>query len=171
LADLPVTLLFAGPGAAKEDLERQATTMGLGNLVFLPRQPREAMPALWSVCDVALVQVKQADAFRAVIPSKLYEAMAMGLPICFAGPEGEASHLVRALAVGLAVPAEDAPALASAVRTFLEDTVLRSSARAAAIRARVGFSREAQAERTLAVLQQVVQASAKHGTPKGREGL
>lgn len=170
LADVPVTFLFAGPGAAKEDLERQAKLMGLENVVFLPRQPREAMPSLWSVCDLALVQVKDAEAFKAVIPSKIYEAMAMALPICFAGPEGEASDLVRTHCVGLAVPAEDPFALACAVRSFLADEDLRASTQAASRRAREGFSREAQAERTLAVLQRVVEASLRTGVQKGREG-
>ncbi len=157
VTDLPLTFLFAGPGAEKEALEQQATAMGLNNVVFLPRQPRERMPALWSVCDLALVQVKDTEAFRAVIPSKIYEALGMGLPICFAGPGGEASQLVRALKVGLVVPGDDAVALAAAVKVILEDEALVRSFRSAAVQARDQFSREAQALRTLAVFQQVLQ--------------
>lgn len=153
---LPITFVLAGPGAAKEELEQQAGAMGLTNVVFLSRQPREAMPALWSLCDLALVALKDTEVFRTVIPSKMYEAMAMGLPICFSGPEGEASQFVLGHHAGMAIPPEDSTALASAVSRFFLDPVLREGARQGAECARAGFSREAQAAQTLAILEQVV---------------
>ncbi len=161
LASDGVTFLLVGPGAAKEDLERQAHAMGLDNVVFLPRQPREAMPALWGLCDVALVQVKETEVFRTVIPSKLYEAIAMGLPICFAGPDGEASELVRRHGVGLVISSGDATELARAVRAFQNDKALLAASRAASIQARAFYSRTAQAERTLDALRRVVDSWSK----------
>jgi len=151
LAGYPITFLLAGPGAAKEELEKQAQELRLNNVKFLPRQPREAMPALWSQCNVALVHLKNTDLFKTVIPSKMYEAMAMGLPICFAGPEGEATYLIRSKGTGVAIPPEDPKALASAILALREDGETLKRFQAASILARDGFSREDQAERTLAI--------------------
>ena len=64
------------------------------------------MPAVWSLCDVALVHLKDMPAFRDVIPSKMFEAMAMGLPLLLASPDGEARRILEADGAGIWVPAE-----------------------------------------------------------------
>ena len=58
-------------------------------------QPKEAMAGIWSLCDVALVHLKDSPAFAEVIPSKIFEAMAMGLPIILVAPRGEARRQAR----------------------------------------------------------------------------
>jgi glycosyltransferase involved in cell wall biosynthesis len=80
------TFLFVGVGAAKDELERSARERGLDNVVFVPRQPKELMPRFWSVCDAALVHLKDDPVFATVIPSKIFEAMAVGRPILYCGP-------------------------------------------------------------------------------------
>ena len=42
--------------------------------------------------------------FKTVIPSKIFEAMGMGLPVLLVAPEGEASAIVRREGVGPVVP-------------------------------------------------------------------
>ena len=70
------------------------------------------MPAVWSLCAVALVHLKASPVFAGVIPSKIFEAMGMGLPVLLAAPEGEASRIVEGDGAGLSVPPEDPEALA-----------------------------------------------------------
>ena len=41
-------------------------------------QPKGAMPRVWSLVDVALVHLRDSPVFAEVIPSKIFEAMAMG---------------------------------------------------------------------------------------------
>ena len=53
------------------------------------------MPKVWSLCDVALVHLKNSPAFAEVLPSKMFEAMGMGLPVLMALPEGEATEIFR----------------------------------------------------------------------------
>src|SRR3546814_9789921 len=79
------------------------------------------MPLVWSLCDVALIHLKDSHVFAEVIPSKIFEAMAMGLPLLAAVPEGEATHIVRETGAGLCVPAEDPAALAGAARRLAGD--------------------------------------------------
>jgi colanic acid biosynthesis glycosyl transferase WcaI len=108
------TFLFVGPCTERDKLIEQARTVP--NATFAPRQPKERMPAVWSLCDVALVHLKDSPAFSEVIPSKIFEAMGMGLPILLVAPDGEARRIVEADGAGLWVPAGQPQALAEAVR-------------------------------------------------------
>ena len=157
LRDRPeIAFLLAGGGAERDMLMAEAARRGLANVVFLARQPKERMPAVWSLCDVALVHLKDSPVFREVIPSKMFEAMAMGLPILMAAPEGEASAILAADGAGLHVAAEDPDALAGAARRLSDEENLRTALAAASLAAAPRHSRETQARDMMAVLQQAV---------------
>jgi len=158
LRDEPgIAFLLAGGGAERDMLVADAERRGLENVVFLARQPKERMPAVWSLCDVALVHLKNSPVFQDVIPSKIFEAMAMGLPVLMAAPQGEASAILEADGAGLHVPAEDPDALAGAVRRLAGDAQLRNKLAAASLAAAPNHSRERQARDMMAVLQGVAQ--------------
>jgi glycosyltransferase involved in cell wall biosynthesis len=110
------------------------------------------MPAIWSLCDVALVHLKDSPAFAEVIPSKIFEAMAMGLPILLVSPEGEASRIVEEDDAGLWVPAGDPPALAAAAQRLMADPALRQRLAAASLAKAPTHTREEQARAVLAAL-------------------
>jgi glycosyltransferase involved in cell wall biosynthesis len=159
LRDLPITFLFVGVGAAKEGLERRVREQGLDNVVFAPRQAKEDMPRFWSVCDASLVHLKADPVFGSVIPSKIFESMAVGLPILYVAPEGDGSEIVRRHEAGLTVEPMQPAAFESAVRRLFADrdlyTRLRAQSRAAASQ----YSRRRQADASLAVLQRAVTES------------
>ncbi len=144
--------VFAGPGAAREGLIADAASRGLGNVVFIPPQPKERMPAVWSLCDVALVHLKNSPVFAEVIPSKIFEAMAMGLPIVIAAPDGEATRIVEEAGAGLVVPAEDPAALARAVTQLAGDRTLRARLADASLAAAPRHSRRYQADAMIEAL-------------------
>jgi glycosyltransferase involved in cell wall biosynthesis len=110
----------------------------------------------WSVVDVALVHLKDSPAFAEVIPSKIFEAMAMGLPILFAAPQGEATDLVNRHGAGLTVPAGQPDALADAVRRLADDMALRGRLAQASLIAAPKHSRETQAREMLAVFEKAI---------------
>ena len=149
-----IAFLLAGGGAERESLVADAKRRGLDNVIFLERQPKERMPAVWSLCDVALVHLKNSNVFLDVIPSKMFEAMAMGLPILMASPEGEASAILETEKAGIHVPAEDPAALAEAVRRLASDPALHQQCAAASLAAAPNHSREIQARDMMAVLEQ-----------------
>jgi glycosyltransferase involved in cell wall biosynthesis len=97
--------------------------MGLTNVVMLGQQPKECMPRLWSVSDVSLVLLRKLDLFTTVIPSKIFESMAMGKPIVL-GVLGESRAIVEAAGAGVGIEPEDAGALAEAVRKLASDPSL-----------------------------------------------
>ena len=145
--------ILAGAGAERSALMAEARNRRLDNVVFVPPQPKENMPAIWSLCDVALVHLRNTDTFKGVIPSKIFEAMAMGLPIILATPEGEASRIVAEDRAGIWVPAEDPDALAQAVRRLMYDSEARRALAAQSLAAAPKHTRENQARKMLAVLE------------------
>ncbi len=151
-----IKVLFAGPGAERDALKSRATAEGLANVRFLDPQPKERMPDVWSLCDVALVHLKDTPAFAEVIPSKIFEAMGMGLPILYAGPTGDGTAIVEAANAGICVAPEQPAALAQAMTALAEDPARRSSLAANSLAAAPSHSREAQARHMINVLETVV---------------
>jgi glycosyltransferase involved in cell wall biosynthesis len=153
LQDEPgIAFLLVGAGAERDALIADATRRRLGNVVFVPMQPKEAIPSIWSVCDVALVHLKNAPAFAEVIPSKIFEAMAMGLPILLVSPPGEASQILTEDGAGLWVPAGDPTALAEAALRLARDGELRRRLAAQGLAGAQQHTRERQAADVISVL-------------------
>jgi len=107
-----VHFLFVGDGAARASLLEQKVALALDNVTLHPPLPKDRMPGIWGLCDVALVHLRDAPLFETVIPSKLFEAMGMGLPVVIACPEGEATSIVPATGCGRVVAPENPDALA-----------------------------------------------------------
>jgi glycosyltransferase involved in cell wall biosynthesis len=147
-----IAFLFVGSGAQRDALVAQGEAMGLPNVSFVARQPKEAMPRYWSLCDVSLVHLKDDPLFRSVIPSKIFESMGMGLPILLAQPEGEAAEIVRSTGAGDVVRPEQPAELAAAVEYLADDGAARAALAAASAAAARSFSRDRQAERMLDVI-------------------
>ena len=110
-----IRIIFAGGGADRARIETLVKCKGLNNVVMIPAQPKAMMPALWSLCDVSLVHLKDTPLFEKVIPSKIFEAMGMGLPIVICAPWGEATDMIKESNAGLVVTPEDPVALANAI--------------------------------------------------------
>ena len=154
LRDTPeIVFLFVGAGAERDMLIAEAGRRGLDNVVFQPVQPKEALPAVWSLCDIALAHLKDKPLFAGALPTKMFEAIGMGLPIVLATPEGEASSLLRESGAGVWVPPEDPAALAEAIRSLHGDPGTCQRLAAASRAAAPAHSREARARDTLQVLE------------------
>lgn len=136
--DRRIAFLLAGDGAERARLLSLKAEMGLENVVMLDQQPKKRMPALWAAADVSLVLLKRSDLFKAVIPSKIFEAMAMERPIIL-GVQGEARSIVDSAGCGLPIEPENAEELAAAVMRLLTDPDLR---RAMSTRGREYVARE-----------------------------
>lgn len=162
---LNLRFLMVGAGADRAALIQSAQQRNLNNVVFIPSQPKEAMPQIWSLCDVALVHLRDVPVFAEVIPSKMFEAMGMGLPLLLSLPDGEASAILQFDGAGLWVPPEDSLALANATMRLFRDDPLRQKlarqSRAAAQR----HTRETQARHMINVLEA---AAAGHGGAVGQ---
>ncbi len=147
-----IVFLMAGGGAAREALVLRARELALDNVRMLERQPKASMPGLWSLCDLALVPLRDTPVFATVLPSKVFEAMGMGVPVLMSLPEGEATALVATTGCGITVPPEDPGALAGAILALSQDPGRVAALRASSAGAAARHSRQVQAEAMLEVL-------------------
>lgn len=147
-----ICFLLVGDGAAKASLVAAARKRGLDNVLFVDSIPKQRMPALWSVCDLALVHLKNDPVFADVIPSKIFEAFGMGKAIVIAQPRGEAVDIVERSDAGIWVPPEDPGALADAIRSLASDPGRLEVLREQAAQAALDHSRDARAAEMLTYL-------------------
>jgi colanic acid biosynthesis glycosyl transferase WcaI len=115
-----VRFLIIGEGAERHRLESEARRRGLGNVLFRDFVPREHVPSYLAALDASVVHLRPDPVFRTVIPSKIFESMAMGVPIVMA-VEGESAEIVRRADAGLCVPSGDPAALVEAVLRLAAD--------------------------------------------------
>jgi colanic acid biosynthesis glycosyl transferase WcaI len=148
-----VRFLFVGAGAEREMLVAEGKRRALHNVIFAAHQPRERMVKIWGICDVALIYLKNIPAFETVIPSKMFEAMAMGVPMLFCAPQGEATRILDKEQAGVWVSPENPESLVEAILRLKKSFELREQLRQNALAAAPRYSRETQARSMLRVLE------------------
>lgn len=116
LSDLPdVRFVLVGSGSRDEWLSIELSRRRLGNVQLAGRFPPNAMPGILSQASALLVTLVRDPIMAQTIPSKIQAYLAAGKPI-LAALDGEGAAVVREAAAGIACDAEDARALAEAVR-------------------------------------------------------
>ncbi|NNF79422.1 MAG: glycosyltransferase family 4 protein, partial [Rhizobiales bacterium] len=73
-----IHVLLLGDGAEKQKLLNAADECGLTNLTMLDTVPKQEVARYWSLLDVSIIHLRRTELFKTVIPSKLFECMAMG---------------------------------------------------------------------------------------------
>jgi hypothetical protein len=111
--------LIVGDGARLDELRDKARSRGLYNIVFTGRLTKNEMPAAWSSLDVCLIHLRKTDLFQTVIPSKMFEAMGMAIPILM-GVQGEAMEMVEKAGAGLVMEPENADSLIQGCEAILK---------------------------------------------------
>lgn len=126
-----LALLLIGGGEDLPELRRRARDMGLADRVYFTGQlPHESVHSFLALADLSVDPVHDDDVARARSPLKIFESMAVGVPIV-TGDVGDRRALL-ADGAGVVTAPGDATALAAAIRELLDDPArLRSAARAA----------------------------------------
>ena len=151
-----IQFVMVGDGPTKEALTERAAREGLANVTFYPRQPKQRMPAILASMDASLIPL--AAPLPGTMPSKVYEALAAGVPIIVtAGCEAE--QLVCQYNVGRLFDAGNAEQLAAAVSELAGDPKLHAEIRANSLRLAQRFDRSRIASRTERMLRAVVAGS------------
>jgi glycosyltransferase involved in cell wall biosynthesis len=117
-----VQFVLVGEGAERQSLTRRVEDEKLDNVLILGPQPKERIPSLLAAADAAFNVLK--FSIPGAVPSKIYEAMATGLPILFGGA-GEGVRRILEAKAGIAVPYEDLSGLEQAVRKLASSSALR----------------------------------------------
>ncbi len=150
-----IRLVLIGDGAAKTALVERAKGLGLDTVGFVDPVPREAVARYWSLLDAGIIHLKRDALFRTVIPSKLFECMAMGIPVLL-GVEGESAGIVEAEGAGLTFEPESPRALGEGLVRLARDEELRKRLGENGRTAARKYDRSALAADMLAILNDVV---------------
>ncbi|MEA2411843.1 MAG: hypothetical protein QOC77_2404 [Thermoleophilaceae bacterium] len=149
----PVRFVLLGDGPLKRELEADAERRGLTGVEFRPGVPVDEVAAFLQSCHALLVPLRDHPLLGEFIPSKLYDAMAVGRPALVA-LRGEGAALATETGAGIVVPPEDGAALAAAVRRLLEEDGLAGRLGRAGREAAKGLARSRQVDTLEAVLRE-----------------
>lgn len=107
-----IKFILQGSGPELAMLLELKKTLNLNNVHFLEPVSKREMPAILKSIDVALVPLKNLPLFQGAIPSKVFEALAMEIPLLL-GVDGEArKHFIEKGNAGLFFQPENAEDLA-----------------------------------------------------------
>ncbi len=165
-ADTPeVRIVVASQAQGARWIEERAEAEGLGNVVVLPYQSVDALPAMLAAADV-LVALLEPDASLFSVPSKVLAYLCAERALLLAVPGDNASAcMVRDAGAGLVVEPSDAAGFIEAARHLHADSILRAEmGRRARAHAEEAFSIPVIASRFEAILESSM-AAAMAGTP------
>lgn len=109
-----IVFLLVGSGATREILIQEKERKNLANVIFIEKQPKKLVPSFYAASDACLVTLKNSPLFQAVIPSKIFEIMAMAKPIIL-GVDGEARQIVEKAMAGIYTEPENEEKLEKAI--------------------------------------------------------
>jgi glycosyltransferase involved in cell wall biosynthesis len=118
-----VVFLLVGDGAERETLLKSKNDLALDNIIMVPQQEKKRMPEFIAASDACMVLLRKSDLFKTVIPSKIFEAMAMARPIIL-GVEGESQAIIEKGRCGLCIEPENEKQLVDAFLKLAEDDKL-----------------------------------------------
>jgi glycosyltransferase involved in cell wall biosynthesis len=115
-------IVLIGDGPEKERLVNMSEDMALKNVHFHDPVSHGSIPELLASSDIALVPLKKT--LPGAVPSKLYEAMASGLPVILIA-EGEPARIVNEIGCGITVQPGDTKSLVEALKQLAENPAKR----------------------------------------------
>ena len=113
-------VVFVGDGPERDALEERARTRLLHNVRFAGYVPFDTLLEHYARSDIFVAHLRDRPEFHVAQPSKIWEYMATGRAVVFAG-RGEAAAILRDHDIGLVVPPEDPEALAAALRDLARE--------------------------------------------------
>ena len=106
--------LFVGDGSEKQNLLEHSQNLDSDNFTFLDSVTKNEIPLYIDTSDYSLVNLKKSNEFKNVIPSKIFENIAMYKPILL-GVEGESKELIEKYKVGVAFEPENIESFINAI--------------------------------------------------------
>lgn len=148
-----VHFITVGAGAQFDRIKEVASD--LDNFTMIGQVSRADILRYWSLLDASLIHLKASPLFESVIPSKMFEAMAMGVPLLH-GVAGESADIVRTSRSGICFAAEQPEALLSAIRQVSTDKDAYQQMKTSCLSSAQNYNRANLADRMADCLQGVV---------------
>ena len=156
--DSNLHFLMLGDGAEKARLKVKASELGLSNVTLVDSVSKAEVVRYWSLLDVSIVHLKKTPLFEAVIPSKIFECMGMGIPIAH-GVSGESAAVVEASGAGMTFEPESSERLLDVLHQFASEPELYDTMSKCGQESAQTFDRSILAGRMLRILRDVHTAS------------
>ena len=148
-----VHFITVGVGAQFDRIKEIASD--LDNFTMIGQVSRADILRYWSLLDASLIHLKASPLFESVIPSKMFEAMAMGVPLLH-GVAGESADIVRTSRSGICFAAEQPEVLLSAIRQVSTDKDAYQQMKTSCLSSAQNYNRANLADRMADCLQGVV---------------
>lgn len=121
LRDRPdILIACVGDGPQRRDLEEQARSRGLSNIVFHGPRPKSMMPEIVNACDAGLAVLQNNPTFRTVYPNKVFDYMSCARPVVLAIDGAARSLVCDQAGAGVFAEPENPKALAAALRRLAD---------------------------------------------------
>ena len=169
LQDSDATLVIVGDGIKRSALEARAASLGLGNVLFKPLQPRVRLPEVLAAADLSLVTLSESGG-RVSTQGKLYSLLAAGRPVLAIAPlDNDARRIVDDAGCGWGVDPGDAVSAVQFVRSaMLAPEDLRRKGASARECFERGYSLDICARRFESELSNLSVAAGRQIIPAGR---
>ncbi|MBM4760889.1 glycosyltransferase family 4 protein [Bacillus sp. B15-48] len=109
-----IRFLIIGDGPEKEKLEEMKEELKLKNLVFHDSVPVSEMPNVFSITDFSIVSLRNIELFKGARPSKIFPALACGVPVLYCGT-GESAELIEENNCGIVAEPENSDSIAAKI--------------------------------------------------------
>lgn len=126
-----VQLLFIGSGS--QDRALAEAFAGIEHFRWIPWLAHDEIPAAWNASFATFLAMRDHPLYRGTIPAKLYEALAVGVPV-LAALEGSGARLIEDSGGGAVCACGDVRGLGDLLEAVLHQPALRT-----------GYSRAARA--------------------------
>jgi len=110
-----ILFLIVGEGAQKQKIGELVKRKGLSNVRVLPGVSKAEVPDYYALTDLNLVTLRNSPVFRTVLPSKIFEIMAMSKPILCA-VDGECRQMIEDAGCGVFAEPENVRQIAGQIR-------------------------------------------------------
>lgn len=144
-----IHFLMIGDGPRRKELAQYILRHNITNVTIDGPFPGKIIPEYWSLINLAIIPLAPIETNKMVLPSKIIEAMAMGIPVLFYGPDGEARRFLSQSDMGWTIMGGDKVSLEKLVLRLSNDKLQMSDHAQKSLKFAKIFTREKQAEELL----------------------
>lgn len=147
-------LMIMGEGAEKEKIKQKIKAENITNVLLLDSVPKDKVAEYVALQDAALINLRRDPLFTTVIPSKIFETAAMGVPILL-GVDGEARSIVEQYGAGLFYEPENKEDFLDKLDKLFDSQQIYDNCRKGGLKLAVDFNRKKLAQNMLDILCQM----------------
>jgi glycosyltransferase involved in cell wall biosynthesis len=112
--------VIAGSGAEEQIIRDLVKINNINNVLCTGQVERDQIPGLLHTSDLAIASLRPSPVFETVVPTKIYEYMAAGLPIV-SNVAGETKELIARSGAGITVEGGNPEAMATGITELADN--------------------------------------------------